>query len=182
MEKSFIEIYKIEKSICDDLIAYYKKNKEYKNFGHVGSGKNIVIDKNIKESTDVTFFNQSEDKTIKLFFKNLGECVKKYTDKYELNMHLWTDNINLIQYYPPNGGFKVWHFENQHPSVIRRTIVYMLYLNDIKGGGTEWLYQDIKLDAVKGNLILWPAGFTHKHRGVVTNKEKYIATGWLENI
>jgi hypothetical protein len=97
-------------------------------------------------------------------------------------MKLWTDKINLIQYYPPNGGFKVWHFENQHPSVITRTLVYMLYLNDIENGGTEWLYQNIKLNAVKGDLVIWPAGFTHKHRGVVTNKEKYIATGWFENI
>jgi len=27
---------------------------------------------------------------------------------------------------------------------------------------------------------MWPAEWTHTHRGIIsTNKEKYIATGWL---
>ena len=34
--------------------------------------------------------------------------------------------------------------------------------------------------AKKGNLILWPADFTHPHVGVVSNtQEKYISTGWF---
>jgi hypothetical protein len=56
----------------------------------------------------------------------------------------------------------------------------MLYLNDVDDGGTEFKYQKLILKAKKGNLVIWPAEFTHTHRGVVSKtKEKYIATGWF---
>ena len=35
-------------------------------------------------------------------------------------------------------------------------------------------------EAKKGNLVIWPAEFTHMHKGVISKtKEKYIATGWF---
>ena len=65
--------------------------------------------------------------------------------------------------------------------LIEFEIVYMLYLNDLENGGTEWCLQNVKLEAVKGTLVLWPSDFTHVHRGIVANEEKYICTGWLEH-
>ena len=33
----------------------------------------------------------------------------------------------------------------------------------------------------QGKLLLWPAAFTHTHRGnPPLNEVKYIATGWIE--
>jgi len=182
MKNNFIEIYKVNKKICDELIFYFKKNTEYKNEGTIGIGKNnSEINKEIKESIDVTFFNSSNDITIKKFFIELNKCFNSYIKLYNLNEKLWTHNSNLIQYYPPNGGYKTWHYENPTIETSNRKLVYMLYLNDIKNGGTEWLYQNIKLNAVKGDLVIWPASFTHTHKGTVINKEKYIVTGWFEN-
>ena len=59
----------------------------------------------------------------------------------------------------------------------------MLYLNNVKNGGTEWKYQELKTEAVSGDLVIWPASFTHTHRGIISKTdEKYIATGWFENL
>ncbi len=60
----------------------------------------------------------------------------------------------------------------------------MLYLNTIKDkGGTKFLNQKITTPAIKGNLIIWPAEFTHIHKGIVSpSEEKYIATGWFDLI
>ena len=33
----------------------------------------------------------------------------------------------------------------------------MLYLNNVKNGGTEWKYQELKTEAVSGDLVIWPA-------------------------
>lgn len=56
----------------------------------------------------------------------------------------------------------------------------MLYLNNVPDGGTEFKYQNIILKAKKGDLVIWPAEFTHLHKGVISKtKEKYIATGWF---
>jgi hypothetical protein len=50
----FIEVYKFPPHLCDDFIEYYKNNTEYKQEGKVGNGN---IRKDIKQSTDVIFFN-----------------------------------------------------------------------------------------------------------------------------
>lgn len=50
----------------------------------------------------------------------------------------------------------------------------MLYLNNVPDGGTEFKYQNIITPAVKGNLIIWPADFTHTHKGVISKQKKNI--------
>ena len=44
----------------------------------------------------------------------------------------------------------------------------MVYLNDIplgNGGATDFLSQKISIQPKKGTLLLWPAGYTHVHKG-----------------
>jgi len=175
--ENFIRIYQINNQICDNLIEYHKSNIEYKKQGTSITG---IINKNIKESVDVFFFNPSSNKTINNFFISLSECINKYLKEFDLDICVHTDIINQIQYYPVNGGFKVFHSENSTMQTLDRKLVYMLYLNDVDDGGTEFKYQKLILKAKKGNLVIWPAEFTHTHRGVVSKtKEKYIATGWF---
>lgn len=178
--ETFIKTYKIDKTICKNLIKYHNKNKEYKGEGRCYS--KTGIDKNIKDSTDVMFFNPSNDVDIINFFKELSKCVTNYIDTYFLQGQYRTSVLNLIQHYKPGQGFKIWHYENGGDG-IDRVLVYMLYLNTLKDGGTEWDFQKVKLNAVEGDLVIWPAAFTHRHKGVISNKqEKYIATGWLESV
>ena len=58
----------------------------------------------------------------------------------------------------------------------------MIYLNDVEEGGeTEFLYQSIRVAPKAGTLLIWPAGFTHTHRGnPPLSGDKYIATGWVQ--
>lgn len=175
--ENFIRIYKVNKQICDDLIKYHKLNVEYKK---EGTDNTEIVNKDIKESTDVLFFNPSTNKTIKNFFNELSICINKYLEEFDLNICVHTDTVNLIQHYPVNGGYKIFHFENGTMPALDRKLVYMLYLNDVKDGGTEFKYQNLSLKAKKGDLVIWPAEFTHTHRGIVSKtKEKYIATGWF---
>ena len=93
---NFIEKYKIPKKICDDLITYYKKNIEYKNIGQIGLG----INKKMKDSTDVSFYNNSKNKTIQSFFNLLSSCVIKYrssrsTKLTRLYITLWCKSQRL---------------------------------------------------------------------------------------
>ena len=57
----------------------------------------------------------------------------------------------------------------------------MTYLNTIDdGGGTEFILQNLVASAKQGLTLIWPAGWTHYHRGIVSNTQiKYIITGWL---
>jgi hypothetical protein len=64
-----------------------------------------------------------------------------------------------------------------------RVLVFMTYLNDVEDGGTIFKYQNITMPAKKGLTVIWPAHFSHVHKGQITNKgEKYIVTGWYNFI
>ena len=56
----------------------------------------------------------------------------------------------------------------------------VLYLNDVEDGGeTYWPQQNFKKTARAGDFCIWPAGWTHSHKGLVSNTEsKYVITGW----
>ena len=59
----------------------------------------------------------------------------------------------------------------------------MFYLNTVNDGGTYFDNYDLTMNAVKGRCVIWPAFWTHMHKGVVSKTEtKYIATGWISYI
>ena len=178
--ETFIRTFNMPESVCDDLIDYYHEKDEYKFEGVSGDG--INVNKDVKDSIDVNFFNSSTDPRIKRYFSELQKGFDVYIKEFNISyIPLKTFETNMIQYYPPGGGFKEWHFErNSGTHRDNRQLVYMTYLNDVPNGGTEWYYQNIKLEAKKGLSVIWPADFAWVHRGIVSKThEKYIATGWF---
>jgi len=169
---NFIEQYKIDTYICDDMIQYYKKNTEYKAKG-VSLGS--------KDSTDVYFYTGTTNENLNNFFKQLNNCLKQYVSKYNITNNLRIHMCNNIQHYEISKGYPGLHYERDK-EVSTRQLVYMLYLNTVTDkGGTEFPFQNITTSAVKGNLVIWPADFTHPHRGIISDtQEKYIATGWIK--
>ena len=88
-----------------------------------------------------------------------------------------------IQWYKKGQGFKRWHAERcvDEPLFLKRSLVFMTYLNDVDDGGTEFYYQNCEVKARKGLTLIWPADWTHTHRGVISHtKEKKIITGWIK--
>jgi hypothetical protein len=93
-----------------------------------------------------------------------------------------TVRLTKIQKTEVGGGYHVWHNEDDIPQNMRRIATFILYLNDVdEGGETEFLYYPKRVKAKQGRFILWPAGFTHTHRGnPPISNTKYIVTGWVE--
>lgn len=85
-----------------------------------------------------------------------------------------------MQKYEPGEGFYEWHAERStHPQNFNRVLAWMIYLNDVEKGGTEFQHQNHIEEAVAGKLLVWPSDWTHSHRGVISNDQtKYILTGW----
>jgi hypothetical protein len=77
-------------------------------------------------------------------------------------------------------GYHVWHYESGSREMCHRLLVWILYLNDVEEGGeTEFLYQSMRVKPKQGTLLIWPAAFTHTHRGnPPLSNVKYIVTGW----
>lgn len=87
-----------------------------------------------------------------------------------------------LQRTRPSEGYHIWHCENSVSTYKGRCLSWILYLNDAEEGGeTEFLYLSKRVKPRAGRLIIFPAGFTHTHRGnPPLSGTKYIATGWLE--
>lgn len=166
-------------SLFNELIDYHNTSKN-KFFGcsSINSSNNLH-----KNSIDCEL-DLKEDLSFK-YLTYLQNFVDMYVNKYNFcsSGSAWSIiESPLIQYYPSNGGFYSWHTERNSgiPPFCNRHLVFMTYLNDIeKDGETEFYYQKEKITPRKGLTLIWPADWTFTHRGIPTEEEKYIITGWF---
>jgi hypothetical protein len=119
-----------------------------------------------------------------MFFKGLNFCLQDYLTKYsplkDTNLH---SRDMKLQKTGPGEGYHIWHFENGSSDMSSRALAFMLYLNTLKeeeAGETEFFYQQKRYKPKENTLIIWPASFTHTHRGnPVFGANKYVITGWF---
>ena len=184
-ERSFIGAWFLpELDVCDELIAYFRDSPS-KVAGQIGAGE---VNLEVKDSTDLQLgFEQFTDPPVRRYIANLTEVVQQYVRKFEgaAAVDGWGITEKMaIQHYRPGGGYKMWHCERTGKDLpgSARHLVFMTYLNDVAdAGGTEFLYQGVTTKAERGLTLIWPADWTHHHRGVVSpTEEKYIITGWFD--
>lgn len=120
----------------------------------------------------------------KNFFKNIYPL---YSNKYKLDGNVIEAPIYLndhkIQKTDLSEGYHLWHIESSPMMLetLHRFMVYTVYLNDVEEGGeTEFLIQNLRVKPKQGTICLFPAGYTHIHRGnPPLSNTKYIMTGWI---
>lgn len=175
---------------CEHIISEFDRNK---NLGvginrqnSEGAHKHIKDDYQIcsnGKNIDFELFNGQP--TIDVFFDGLQKCFQSYSEEYSSlkNIDIRCNNMKM-QKTTTGGGYHVWHGEQGNGDQARRGLVYMLYLNTLPteaNGETEFLYQQRRINPVENTMVLWPAAFTHTHRGnpVYGDNAKYIVTGWF---
>ena len=188
-KQSFIGGWYMPEKICDDLIAYYEDNKDKAFSGaRFDKKENIEVVDDMRMPLDLSNPHQSFINYVKKLQEVLNNYTLKYDDSQRLPEYQLEQHTNL-QKYEPGQGYKVWHFEDDGKIInttlgnARRLLVFMTYLNDVDDGGTEFKYQNITTPAKKGLTLIWPAPWTHTHRGQISHtKTKYITTGWFSYI
>ena len=112
-------------------------------------------------------------------FKSIGLYRKSHPEIGHITPWDLYDDFN-IQKYNPGEGYHALHCENAGGSDIMRVMAWMIYLNTVTDkGGTYFSSYNRTIKPKEGRLVIWPAYFTHYHRGVVSKTQtKYIATGW----
>jgi len=166
---------------CNTIIHEFKHDNN-KNQGKLGGR----VDHALKHSTDIRCrFAEGRFKQYNnIIYPALVSGLQLYTGTYEFMMELSSWRIYNgynIQYYGEGQGYKVLHCEHEnHANAMYRILAWMIYLNDAQSG-TYFPHQDITLTPKEGDLWVWPAFWTHAHRGITPNiGDKYIATGWCE--
>ena len=180
-EKQF---YLKDKTICDDLIDFFKLNQKNTIPGLTYNSINGKrVDPTVKDSMDLPLYLDTPEPALQRYLNELQKIAERYYKIYpSVNEYAsWgmTEGFN-IQYYKPGGGYKQWHTENTCRGSCTRHLVWMTYLNDVWiGGGTQFKHPRRTIWARKGKTVIWPADWTYTHRGQVAPfEEKYIVTGW----
>ena len=167
---------------CEDLIEWFNTHTHLQKKGMMGQERkslnNLEICIRIKGPNDFYGLGHALRKGINNFI-----ATYPYTDKYSGKWKL--DLAMQLMKYEPNQYYSRLHCENDgHRDYLRRAFAWQLFLNTLEsGGGTEFVYQKFVAQPVVGDFYMWPAGWTHLHRGVNAPKEtKYIITGWCSYI
>lgn len=194
----FIGIYEnaVPKDLCLDMISYFHDLEKY---NLVYSRKQTEKIQKLKKHDTAFDFNdpmtnkirgisnrliQTTDVGMMIIKDYLYNCLVHYIDEYDvLKETVLGTSHNKIQKTEIGGGYHIWHHEHG-PGYMNRVLVYTIYLNDVfEGGETELLYQHKRIPARMGTVCIFPANFTHTHRGnPPISNEKYILTGWVEQI
>lgn len=172
-------------SVCDDLVRLYQSSP-HKTIGSTTNRYGEAIVNSDKESLELAFRADSAEAPFQEYVRQLQKVIEKYIAEFPWcnEYAAWTivERVNL-QFYPRGGGFGKFHTERMSATMpnAARHLVFMTYLNDVHdAGGTEFLHQRLTVSARKGLTLIWPADWTHTHRGVISaTEEKYIITGWF---
>jgi len=172
-------------SICDQLIELHSQNTDKLLPGVLGDNTTVRVDKFKKDCTDLTINGNIPHPVITDLLNQLQEITNKYIDKFSYANYYSKWGIISpfnIRHYAPGQGYHAWHTErsNSSPIISTRHLVWMIYLNDVTDcGETEFFHQKIKIKPQKGLVLIWPADWTHTHRGISSpTQDKYIITGW----
>ena len=184
MITDFIAVYEDAVSVeyCEKFIGYIDHYVEH----------GIIIkepfDSDHKDHSTINFHNDarydmlSGDNLPLTFLPMVKEYVDDYLDRYSLLKHEVMLMFDVkAKKIPIGGGFHRWHYENGGLQVSPRKLVVQLYLNTVEEGGeTEFLYINKRVKSKQGTLIIFPAAFTHTHRGnPPIGQDKYILTTWV---
>ena len=181
---NFIGSWTIEPLICDELISYFEQNQQKQKIGRITQG----LDKEVKDRKDVVLtpneLKLPGNEIYRKYFESLFECYKDYNLQWpilaEIINHLEIGKFNIGK-YTPGQHFQKIHCERNGLSNLHRLFAFMTYLNDVEeGGSTYFNHYDLDIKPKKGLTLIWPAEWTHSHKGnVLKSGVKYIITGWL---
>lgn len=180
--EDFIGVFKVDMD-CESVIEYF----EY--LTQANSVCGVPDHQKDYRKDSVVYVQDLDIKYRSPFFDEYNritwDCMSLYVEEFSYfdPLHNLQQATCKIQKTLPGGGYHLWHSENHTYESRYRGLVSMVYLNDVEEGGeTEFLYYSKRIKPERGKFLLFPAGFTHTHRGnPPLSGKKYIATSWIEH-
>ena len=172
----------LSKKECEIIINQFEKSEQIPGSTYMGGVKQVVPD--IKKCVSLTDTHFNDGTVISNIIGNqLPYCIERYNKEQPqisyLNRWSMYQGYSVQKYETEDDGYKDWHCESAGPGkTSNRVLAWMFYLNNAKSGTEFFNYPTVS--AKMGRCVIWPAGWTHVHRGVTPNKGlKYIVTGWV---
>jgi hypothetical protein len=177
----------VPKERCNFIIKNFELGKNYVP-GTLGTAREIDYQRKscVEEFVKINNGNPYDN----LFWPYLNIACGEYVMQYPFLKALdpWgLYETYKIQKYKPNEGYFDLHSEvtgavETNGDAAARMMVWMIYLNDVtEGGYTIWPVQEKTVAPRCGDIVIWPAFWTHPHKGIASKTQtKYILTGWWE--
>lgn len=186
----FIKVYDnaVSEQYCNDIINWFEANQDQQFTRQETNDRSAIekcdtavllpVGRNLEVNNGNFIVNKLLLEPIMYYY------VTRYTESFPYlakEMQRQTILQSKIQCTQPGGGYHLWHCEHSDALSAYRVASFVLYLNETSGGETEFLYQHQRVEPKTGRLVIFPAGYTHLHRGnPPLDKPKYIVTGWME--
>ena len=178
----------IPKDKCKEIIKRFKADKRHHQ-GVTAAGVNKVV-KNSKDLFISDFANWAD--IDELFCDLIRFLIQNYTTHLQNAgiLHSFVDNSPIylippitelkdtgyqIQETKPGKGY-TWHSDY----TVKRVLTYILYLNDVEEGWTQF-YNGDQVAPRAGRCLIFPAQWTYIHQGYPPKQTKYLMTGWLHS-
>ena len=180
----FIGSWDVDKNLCRDICNFFNFNDQFHAPGETSFGIDVSKKKSIDLEVHPKDINLSSHAVIKSYFSELLNCYSLYKKEWpfleETFPKVDISSFN-IQKYEEGGHFSKIHSERTSILNLHRLFAFMTYLNDdFEGGKTYFSHYDITITPKTGLTLIWPAEWTHAHRGgEVERGSKYIITGWI---
>jgi hypothetical protein len=183
----------VPKFVCDKGITMIDEALEKCSHNHfeqepefnIMEGDTQFTNKNLGRKDYSIMLNYANSPLAYEFNQYLHACFLDYVREYgQLSHSPLISTDSKLQRTEPMGGYHVWHYENAGFDMAQRVLTWMIYLNDVPEGEgeTEFLYQKRRIPPKRGTCVIWPAAYSHVHRGLtVYSQNKYILTGWYIN-
>ena len=179
----FIGIYEnvLSKEECNSIIELFENDLKNK---ADNDGNTQFLGGKMQRYDYQKFYHYSDEsnKIVTVINNALNKCAALYAEEFWIVKQLNIESLDIkLQKTPPRGGYHVWHCEQSSKRNESRVLAWTIYLNDIPSGEgeTEFLWQGLRVQPKAGTVSIFPASFTHTHRGnPVYSCDKHIATGW----
>lgn len=119
--------------------------------------------------------NKKQNEILQMYstyiFDRLGEVLVEYTKNY-FHFDCWTNRFDSgyrYQFYKKGTGQYKMHCDGSvfdNPGYRERVLGCVVYLNTVEDGGSTFFpLHDVRINAVKGRVSLFPANFNYPHIG-----------------
>jgi prolyl 4-hydroxylase len=170
--------------LCDELITYFETHIIEQNIGVTSGGRDLNVKNRVDISIAPNQINLPGCEVFKTYIDSLFICYKDYLVQWpfleDIGKKLEIGAFNFGR-YQRGQHFQKIHTERSSLDTLHRVLAWMTYLNDVDcGGETYFSHYDINIQPRKGLTIIWPAEWTHAHKGnVLLQGSKYMITGWM---
>ena len=177
----FIKVYEnvIPHSFCDDLIQKFESNShQWETRSKLYSKRNLSF-KELHFNKYWDTWKKDQENIITILMKQVKVYMSDFSEFcFPINVGL--EPFKMKKYEPNDIDEFGWHVDVNSRRNMERFLAFFLYLSDNEEGKTEFPYQNMTTDCVKGSMVIFPPAWPWYHRGAKPIKvPKYFLGGYL---